>query len=94
MQSYVPKFRHCSESGYEHRGHSFISFGRLSEAKRTIIPMNGVKARLQKKYPQAPNFLLEPIHAMMIQSKIYTEIMMKIIMFPLFLDRLLPFSPY
>jgi hypothetical protein len=34
--------------------------------------MNGVKKRLQKKYPQKPNFLLEPIKAMIKQSPIYT----------------------
>jgi hypothetical protein len=34
--------------------------------------MNGVKKRLQKKYPQKQNFLLEPIKAMMKQSPIYT----------------------
>jgi hypothetical protein len=34
--------------------------------------MNGVKKRLQKKYPQKPNFLLQPIQAMMKQSTTYT----------------------
>jgi hypothetical protein len=34
--------------------------------------MNGVKKRLQKKYPQNPNFLLTPTQAMMRQSPIYT----------------------
>lgn len=37
--------------------------GRLSEAKRMMAPTIGVRNKLQKKYPQKPNFLLIPNRA-------------------------------
>ena len=43
--------------------------------------MNGVKKRLQKKYPQKPNFLLKPITEMIKQSPRYTA-MAVIMAFP------------
>ena len=53
-------------------GHTLGCFGRLSEASRTSAPMRGVKKRLQKKYPQNPNFRSTPIQAMRKQSPTYT----------------------
>jgi hypothetical protein len=44
--------------------------------------MNGVKKRLQKKYPPKPNFLLQPIQAMRRQSPTYTMTMATIMALP------------
>ena len=49
----------------EQRGHFVMGFGRLSDASKIIAPRKGVKKRLQKKYPQNPNFLLAPSKAIM-----------------------------
>ena len=60
-----------SESGYAHFGHFSSFFGRGSEATKTSAPIAGVKNKEQKKYPQNPNFLFDPMKAIRIQRATY-----------------------
>jgi hypothetical protein len=61
------------ESGYEHLGHFSSFFGRGSDATSTSAPIAGVKKSEQKKYPQNPNFLFEPMKAIRIQRATYNR---------------------
>jgi hypothetical protein len=55
-------------------GHFSSFFGLGSDATRTSAPIAGVKNKEQKKYPQNPNFLFEPMKAIRIQRATYNRV--------------------